>query len=83
MGSIQNSGVPNITGTHFGEAYSRDVLGAYGAFDLQYGRWGGVAKWDYDNNRVSFDASRCSGVYQNGLTEVRVINKAYLPIIKY
>ena len=83
LGSIQNSGVPNITGTHFGEAYSRDVLGAYGAFDLQYGRWGGVAKWDYDNNRVSFDASRCSGVYQNGLTEVRVINKAYLPIIKY
>ena len=55
-----------------------------GAFAVKETKWtadsnnGGTNAWAFD-----FNASRCSSVYKNNLTEVRVQNVAVRYIIKY
>ena len=80
IGTLQTSGVPNITGylgTRGGAAW------AGGAFALA----GSSQVANYDggsaNANFNFDASRVSGIYQNDLTEVRPENYAVHWIIKY
>ena len=81
FGSFQQDGVPNITGYFFGETGNQGYPYG-GAFYTSYGNYRGIGSSDSNNNRTFFDASRSSRVYQN-ISEARVKNRAYLPVIKY
>ena len=82
MYTKQNSGVPNITGTLKYCQMNSDV--ATGAFisGTPSDNYGGTNS-GYPRNSASFDASRSSNVYQNGLTEARPVNFAINYFIKY
>lgn len=71
FGKIQNSGVPNITGTF--EGASQDSKHTSGAFYV-VNRYTQVSNSGEKDNCYGFDASRVSAVYQNGLNECRPIN---------
>ena len=77
LGHIQQSGAPNITGT-FGQNPNTAKSGCF------YHSGGGenIRDGQYSNSGVTFDASRSSSVYQNGLTEGRPINQAVYYIIR-
>ena len=77
FGSFQQDGVPNITGGF--TADGRDAA-PYGAFYLRSNSVGNDGSGNGGNYGI--DASRCSSVYQN-ISEARVKNRAYLPVIKY
>ena len=84
LGSIQQSGAPNITG-EFGGQEPTIRTPCNGAFTTTQRKSGYV---EYDGGVMSgyyleFDASRVSSVYQNGLSEVRPVNVAVNFIIKY
>lgn len=83
LGTTQDSGAPNITGS-FGGIYT---LGTNGAFCLPDGSagtgWGNGGGYTYPARVLGFDASRSSAVYQDVLTEVRPANIAVNYIIKY
>ena len=83
MYAKQNSGVPNITGT-----MSRDISegSATGSLVIDNGYAGAMWAGATNVNRMrdwSFDASKSSQVYQNGLSEARVTNFAINYYIKY
>ena len=83
MYAKQNSGVPNITGT-----MSRDISegSATGSLVIDSGYAGAMWAGATNVNRMrdwSFDASKSSLVYQNGLSEARVTNFAINYYIKY
>lgn len=88
LGSVQQSGAPNITGT--GPRFTHQVwngVGTSGAIyrsDTDTGSRGenGDGGW-YGDRGWNLDASRSSSVYQNGLNEVRPVNIAVNFIIKY
>ena len=86
LGTTQDSGSPNITG---------DIIGA----PTDYAKWEclGVFSKTWDSagylrgggggtpagTNINFNASRCSSVYKDGLTEVRPKNINFNLIIKY
>ena len=91
FGQVQAGGLPNITGRG-GLGESRITQGAYQYFAQQasgalywlgdksyYGSNGGIDKDDY---LLAFDASRSNKLY-GAASEVRPVNRNYLPIIKY
>lgn len=80
IGSYQGSGVPNITGGF----PSDDQQGKYpyGAFFYDASRSGPAVYNQGTSGFYAFDASRISGVYQNGLGEVRPANMALNYIIR-
>lgn len=78
-GQIQSSGSPNITGS-FG--CDDNGLSPNGCFFHSYGAWSNVAGGVNSNQRISFDASRVSNVYKNGLNEVRPINSNCYYVIR-
>lgn len=79
LGTSQNSGAPNIVG----EFTSHNTNEPSGVFsDVKYTTTGG-GSGNWGNHLVRFDASRCSSVYQDGLTEVRPKNINFNLIIKY
>lgn len=81
MGTDQQSGVPNIVGEFDGNS-NDDNRAKTGAFYMtSKGYWG--SDGDKGGGIIGFDASRVSGVYQNGLTEVRPSNIAGRYIVKY
>lgn len=83
LGTTQDSGAPNITGS-FGGIYT---LGANGSIYVPDGSnvtgWGNGGGFTYPARVLGFDASRSSAVYQDGLTEVRPKNINFNLIIKY
>lgn len=88
LGSYQNSGSPNITGT----ADAHGLLGSSEASQVFNGAFsrgtsgaknGANASGTFTNQRITFDASDSSSVYQAGLTEVRPKNVALNYYIKY
>lgn len=84
LGSIQQSGAPNITG-EFGGQEPTSRTPCNGAFTTTQ-RKSGVVEYDggvMSGYYLEFDASRVSNQYQNGLTEVRPVNIAVNYIIKY
>ena len=77
IGTRQNSGAPNITGTF--SVHEK----ASGAFYISgESEWHGNRNNNGNKHDVTFDASRVSSVYQNGLNEVRPVNYAAKFIIK-
>ena len=90
LGTSQQSGVPNISGTFpgVGQKYAShkyEVTGAMYTVNT-YNQPTNGAKVNNDGQRddvFGFDASRSSEVYQDGLTEVRPVNIAVNFIIKY
>lgn len=75
-GRIQNSGVPNITGSaQWSQEWETFGVVPYtGAFYLRQRGGNGVDGSRGNFDLVGFDASRVSGVYQNNLQECRPIN---------
>lgn len=88
IGSIQGCGVPNITGWFDGNTDDDGIGGPRGskkggAFVTDYSTSFTGANGEKGNSGyILFDASRISGVYQNGLTEVRPNNLALNYIIR-
>lgn len=86
LGTQQQSGAPNITGDIKGAPQDYAKWDCSGAFQKTYDSEGylrgGGGGYPAGIN-VSLDASRSSGVYQNGLKEVRPVNVAINYIIKY
>lgn len=81
FGTIQQSGVPNITGTFPGTEgqyvnSSTQTNSATGAFYKVSSNTqvGSSANNVHDNDLFGIDASRVSSVYKNGLNECRMIN---------
>lgn len=75
-GRIQNSGVPNITGSgQWSQEWETFGVTPYtGAFYLINRGGNGVDGKRGNFDIVGFDASRVSNIYQNGLNECRPIN---------
>ena len=84
FGQIQQSKAPNITGEFNGNQLTDGNNAGTGAF-YAYGSIGrntpghGGDSWQ---TGFGFNASRSSSVYQDGINEIRPINRNYLPIIK-
>lgn len=79
LGSAQDSGAPNIVGT-----FSSELDGTSGAMynaNTYLRTGGGSGNWGHYLR--GFNASRCSDIYQDGLTEVRPKNINFNLIIKY
>lgn len=88
--SIQEDGVPNISGhwvqeiTGIPEQYFNGAIQIAKQDDKPIQVDGKTsAPGGYYDYLISFDASRCSSVYRDELSEVIVKNVALLPIIKY
>lgn len=84
LGTRQMSGVPNITGSInnvYGGYGTYTSSGAFETIDFSRGTRGGGGG-DPPNKNISFDASRSSSVYKNGLKEVRPENLSVNFIIK-
>lgn len=86
LGTVQQSGAPNITGHIYGAYHGYGQWQLSGAFcnPVREGwatRGGGGG--DPANISFDFDASKSSGVYQSGISEVRPVNIAINYIIKY
>lgn len=80
-GTIQQSGSPNITGK-FGCVEEWEIRPAEGAFAYDsYVGYAGPGNTD-SQALVSFDASRVSNVYQNGLNEIRPTNSTVYYVIR-
>ena len=88
IGTRQNNGAPNITGTLFGynlmlgDLNGETIEKTTGAFYWIADMGGGSRGTKGGSKRFGFDASKCSSVYQNGLNEVRPVNYAAKFIIK-
>lgn len=81
MGTDQQSAAPNIVGEFDGNSNDNNSAKT-GAFYLTTkGYWG--SDGDKGGGIIGFDASRVSGVYQNGVTEVRPSNIVGRYIVKY
>lgn len=82
FGAIQQSAAPNIKGKMNGHDQGKGGLN--GPFQGYYAGSGGRDKHEYSYSYYGydFDANRCWSGYTNGLTEVRTINRNYIPIIK-
>lgn len=84
FGYKQDSAVPNITAeAQFTQEW--ETFGRYpysGAFYLKRRGGNGVDGRAGSFDIVGIDASRCSNVYQNNVSEARPNNRNYLPIIK-
>lgn len=95
LGTMQEDGVPNITGNYNGTSLI-DGPGDYNSMirevktsgalyypeDKTYARATVQTGADYSQNGIALDASRVSNVYQDNLKEVRPINVAVNFIIK-
>ena len=83
LGTTQQSGAPNIKGTLVETgAYLETAAGAFSVGNKQNRMRDDILDMPGDGTLL-FDASRSSGVYQNGLNEVRPVNIAVNFIIKY
>lgn len=79
VGTHQACGVPNVVGRFGGIQSGTSFSGAFQIYA------GANANYYYDVQNactIDYNASRCSSVYQDGLTEVRPDNKAVNYIIK-
>lgn len=85
LGSLQASGAPNITGSlSFVPGWTwLAASGAFQNYSSGYSNRAGDGGTAIYVQNPTFDASRSSSVYQNGLTEVRPSNIAINYIIKY
>lgn len=87
LGSIQNDGAPNITGTggcyENPQAYRGKEWQVAGAFYIEENpTYLGIKGSDNDNARINFDASRSNGKYGSA-NEIRPTNIAVNAILYY
>lgn len=83
-GQIQTSGSPNITGNCWITGNMTNsgisITGAFGSSGTYTGEH--QDDWRMTIPKINFDASRCSAVYQNDLTEVRPVNSTCYYVIR-
>ncbi len=84
-GQTLASAIPNIVGTFVGQTPMEGDIGPYkGAFEPNmdsYEHINNYGSGDY-SRIINFDASKCSNVYNNDVTEVRPPSVRLLPCIK-
>lgn len=78
FGYQQGSAVPNITG--WISPHGNGMGGAF--YDTGGGWWHGHRNNDGNIRQATFNASRSSSIYKDGVNEARPNNRNYLPIIK-
>lgn len=78
-GTIQQSGSPNIIGTI---PYDRPWYSHPSGVFVDSGQAGGAGGTSNNCRYATFDASRSSSVYQNGLEEVRPVNSTCYYVIR-